>query len=442
MKLRLESLGCRLNEAEQQSWSTQLQQLGHQLVAEGDEAELVILNSCAVTAEASRKSHQTLRRLRREHPSAYLVVTGCDATLATTEMSALGVDRVVNNRDKDRLVEQIRAELIDRAPSSSEQPLSSRSHAEQRERRADRGRTRAFVKVQDGCRYRCTFCVTTLARGEERSRGVGEIIDEIHTLVADGIQEVVLTGVQVAGYGSDLNLNLHALLAQILTQTSVARVRLASVEPWGLGDQLFELFQDPRLMPHMHLPLQSGSDAILRRMGRRCRADEFTRLVGQARAAASGFNITTDLIVGFPGEGDKEWQETLELVERIGFGHIHIFPFSARAGTPAAELTNTVPEPTRRERINLLQQRAAISKRRQLSQQLGQRVPVLWEGEGQRVGSSYRYFGYTPNFSRVQIDLTDPLGQRQRLQMTQLIELGAEGDRLIGQLEAGTGTEA
>ena len=319
MRVRLETLGCRLNEAELETWARQFRERGYGIAAEGEPADLVVVNTCAVTGEAVRKSRQILRRVQRHNPAARLVVSGC---LASLEAAAIAreppVDLVVANRDKERLVE-IAAQAL-ALPSRPPTDLDGDAGA-----LFARGRQRAFVKVQDGCRHRCSFCIVTLARGEERSRPVGEVVAEINRLASGGVQEVVLTGVHLGGYGSDIASDLLALLRAVLGDTQVPRVRLGSLEPWEIPDGLWRLFADRRLMPHLHLPLQSGSDAVLRRMARRCRTRDFAALVATARERVPELNLTTDLIVGFPGETGAQWRETLDFVAAIGFGHVHAF---------------------------------------------------------------------------------------------------------------------
>jgi len=332
MKVYLKTLGCRLNEAELETWAQAFQKSGHQITKQAEAAQLIVINSCAVTQDAARKSRQLIRRIHRDNPQAKLVVSGCYATLNEDEAaSLLGVDLVVSNKDKDRLVEKTLTELnMDSMPALSTEPGEISLFT--------RGRQRAFVKVQDGCRYRCTFCIVTVARGEENSRSVQAVIDEINALHAQGITEVILTGVHLGGYGSDLGNNLSDLIKAILAETDIPRLRLGSLEPWELPGDFFELFYNPRLMPHLHLPLQSGSDTVLRRMARRCKTEEFAVIVKQLRAQIPHFNITTDIIVGFPGETEQEWQESFNFIKQIGFGHIHIFTYSSRAGTKAASL--------------------------------------------------------------------------------------------------------
>ena len=349
MRVHLTTLGCRLNEAELERWSRDFQSRGHVLAREPDEADIVVVNTCAVTDEAVRKSRKLVRRAQRANPVAKLVVSGCYASLDPRGAAAeLGIDVLVPNVDKDRLVEIVSRELgVPTAPLAALAPDAEPLLA--------RGRQRAFVKVQDGCRHRCTYCVVTLARGEERSRPADEVVAEIDALHARGIQEVVLTGVHLGGYGSDTGSDLRTLVETVLQGTHTPRVRLGSLEPWDLPEGFWGLFAEPRLMPHLHLPLQSGADTVLRRMARRCRTDDFRALADAARAAVPDINLTTDVIVGFPGESEVEWGQTLRFVEAVGFGQIHVFPFSPRPGTKAATLPGQIDEETKRRRNRELQ---------------------------------------------------------------------------------------
>ncbi|MCP5149788.1 MAG: tRNA (N(6)-L-threonylcarbamoyladenosine(37)-C(2))-methylthiotransferase MtaB [Chromatiales bacterium] len=425
MQVHLRALGCRLNEAELESWARALRAHGLGVTSSPDDADLVVVNTCAVTAEAARKSRQLLRRSHRENPRAKLVVTGCYATLDAERVGALdGVDLVVPNTDKDRLVERIVARLDREAmPALATEPGEAALFA--------LGRNRAFVKVQDGCRYRCTFCIVTVARGEERSRPLDEIVDEIRVLVGQGVREVVLTGVHVGGYGSDTGSSLRDLIAAVLQRTEVPRLRLASLEPWDLPDDFFDLFADRRLMPHVHLPLQSGCDSVLRRMSRRCRTGDFERLVERARAAVPDLNVTTDLIAGFPGETEDEWAETLAFVERIGFGHLHVFPYSPRAGTKAAGLAGQVPEAVRRERVRALHALGARMKRALLVRHLGREMPVLWEQARRAPEGGLRHAGYTPNFLRVETAAMPGADIANQILPARLAEVAADGETLL-----------
>jgi threonylcarbamoyladenosine tRNA methylthiotransferase MtaB len=393
MRIHLQTLGCRLNEAEVESWSRDFQAQGHSLAAEPEAADLLVVNTCAVTEEAVRKSKKLLRRAHRQSPRAKLVVSGCQASLdpAATARTE-GVDLVIDNKDKERLVEIVNRELaLPLMPELATEPDYTGL--------LERGRQRAFIKVQDGCRYRCTYCIVTLARGEERSRPIDEIIDEINRLHKEGIQEVALTGVHLGGYGSDLGTSLKSLVQYVLNETDIPRLRLGSLEPWDLPEDFWELFGNKRLMPHLHLPLQSGSDSVLRRMARRCRTDEYRKIIRQARSMVKDFNVTTDIIVGFPGETEEEWCQTLEFVEEIGFGHLHIFAFSPRQGTKAAQLENPVNQEVKQQRSRELHQLGEKMKYDALERYRDRVLPVLVEGSGETGWS-----GYTPNYLRVVID--------------------------------------
>jgi len=423
MKVHLKTLGCRLNEAELETWAQAFQKYGHQVTRQAEAANLIVINSCAVTQDAARKSRHLIRKVHRENPSAKLVVSGCYATLNQQEAEALlGVDMVVSNKDKDQLVDKALAELnLDTMPTLSTEPGAISLFT--------RGRQRAFVKVQDGCRYRCTFCIVTVARGEEKSRPVPDVIGEINALHQQNINEIILTGVHLGGYGSDLGNNLVDLIKAILAETEVPRIRLGSLEPWELTDDFYQLFDNPRLMPHLHLPLQSGSDSVLRRMARRCKTQEFAAIVARLRQINPLFNITTDIIVGFPGETESEWQACIEFIQLVGFGHIHIFTYSSREGTKAAALPNPVPEAIKKQRSQQLHQLADEMRLTFYQANLDQQFPVLWEAYSEPVGADkQRVFGYTPNYLKVGCEISNDQSLEN---MTTLAKLKAVSDTYI-----------
>ena len=402
MRVNLQVLGCRLNEAELQQWACEFQARGHEITAQVEKADLLVINSCAVTGEAGRKSRQLIRRAQRDNPRAKLVVSGCYATLAAQQTAAIeGVDLVVSNQDKDRLVDKIEQALqFDTMPVLAQRPAETALFR--------RGRSRAFIKVQDGCRWRCSYCIVTIARGEERSTAQAQIIEQINRHAAQGVQEIVLTGVHLGGYGSDIDSSLYALTRAVLRETDIPRIRFGSLEPWDLQDGFFELFENPRLMPHLHLPLQSGSDSVLKRMARRCKTQDFANLVAAARKSIADFNVTTDIIVGFPGETDSEWQQGMEFIESIGFGHIHVFSFSPRAGTKAAGMNNPVAADVIKQRSAALHALANRMKQTHMASLNEREFAVLLEDKVEaRPNGRYRYLGYTPNYSRVTVDLDD-----------------------------------
>ena len=432
MNVHLTAIGCRLNEAELENWSRQFREQGHQLVAGPEQADLVVFNSCAVTQQAVRSSRQYVRRMKRSNPQAKMVISGCYATLDEKEAAAqLEVDLVVSNQHKDRLAE-ITAHALDIAAPEGYDGIEADVPVMPL---FERGRQRAFVKIQDGCRHHCTYCIVTVARGEERSRTVQDIVDEVNQLVDNGVQEAVLTGVHVGGYGSDLGANLYQLVQHILEETDLPRLRFASVEPWDLPLNFFELFSNPRLMPHMHLPLQSGSDRILRQMARRCLTQDFAELVRQARLVVPDFNVTTDIIAGFPGETAFDWQETLTFVEQMNFGHIHIFSFSPREGTKAASFPNQVSGDVKRLRSQQLHDVARESKREVLERFVGQSCEVLWEGQGKPLADGMqRFSGYTRNYLRVHADVAEGLALSNRITPVILGPVDEVGDSMAAHL--------
>ncbi|CAL1240758.1 tRNA (N(6)-L-threonylcarbamoyladenosine(37)-C(2))-methylthiotransferase MtaB [Candidatus Methylocalor cossyra] len=422
MRVHLKALGCRLNEAELESWARQWQSLGYRIVADTDQADLVVLNSCAVTGDAVRKSRQLVRKAAREHPRAKLVLSGCYGTLNRAEAEALGVDLIVANADKHHLVSIAQREL--ELPAAPEAAPSQAVWVRL-------GRHRAFIKVQDGCRHRCTYCIVTVARGEERSRDPSAIIDEINAAHAEGIQEVVLTGVHLGGYGNEWGTDLSDLLTRILAETTIPRLRLGSLEPWDIPESLPDLFENRRLMPHLHLPLQSGSDRVLKRMARRCRTAHFARLMARLRRAVPDINITTDIIVGFPGETETEWAESLAFVERMQFGGLHVFPFSPRAGTVAAGLPNPVPDGVKQARSRVLRQLAERLKQQTLRAFLGRECPVLWEGLRPGPNGKNQLFGYTPHYLKVAMAVDGDPGLSYRISEVRLVRLAEDGDYLV-----------
>jgi threonylcarbamoyladenosine tRNA methylthiotransferase MtaB len=426
MRVQLKTLGCRLNEAELERWAREFRARGFELAAEGEQAELLVVNTCAVTSEAVRKSRKLLRRTQRENPGARLVVSGCYASLDPAQAAELGVDLLVPNPDKDRLVEIAARELaLPLMPASATEPGAYGLLA--------RNRQRAFVKVQDGCRYRCSYCIVTLARGEERSRPLEEVVEEVNRIHRSGINEVVLAGVHLGGYGSDLGSSLFELVAAVLARTTIPRLRLGSLEPWDLPQNFWQLFDNPRLMPHLHLPMQSGADSVLRRMSRRCRSGTFLALMERARTQVPQLNVTTDIIVGFPGESEVEWRQTLEFVERAGFGDIHIFAFSPRNGTKAAELEHPVPREIRRRRSEELHALAERLRQRARERLLGREVEVLVEGNPEEKETTLLWSGYSPDYQRIRFP--GPAELENRLVKVQVEKVGKE--TLEGRLHNG-----
>jgi threonylcarbamoyladenosine tRNA methylthiotransferase MtaB len=395
MRIFLNSVGCRLNQSEIERISNQFRMLGHEIVGTADESDLIVINTCTVTTRAAADSRAMVRQAHRKNPQARIVLTGCWSTLEEKKALDLpGVVRVVSNDEKDHLAsiildqpgENFDIEPIIRYPVPGV-----------------RMRTRAFIKAQDGCDNHCTFCITTTARGPSRSMPQEQIIAEIRSAVAGGVKEAVLTGVQLTAYGKDLSGNIHlkSLIKSILDHTDIPRLRLSSLEPWEVGADLFELWESERLCRQLHLPLQSGSDTTLRRMGRPITTQKFASLAAQARQKIPSIALTTDIIVGFPGETDREFQETLVFVKEMRFAQAHVFVYSPRPGTPAVLLPNRVPIPISRDRskqVREIQKRSSMDFRKTF---LGKQLTALWEVASPQKEGKWELRGMTDNYLRV-----------------------------------------
>ena len=407
MNIHLAQLGCRLNFSENHQLARALQGAGHVVVNRPEQAHVAVVNTCAVTVAASGKSRHLIRHLHRSHPDLRIVATGCHATLEPAATGQLpGVWRVVPNQDKDLLPSLLQAwsaelpdldTLLRLEPDASPLPQDAG------------GRSRAFVKVQDGCENRCTFCVVTLARGAGRSRPAKDVVLEIQSLAAEGFREAVLTGVHLGSWGRDLEsegLHLAELVHRVLSETDMPRLRLSSLEPWDIPEGFFDLWQtwSGRLCPHLHLPLQSGSDRTLRRMARRCTQAGFRELTTAARAVVPDLVLTTDVIAGFPGETEQDFADSLEFIEEISFTDAHVFPFSARPGTAAASFDGQMPNAEKSRRVREVQSVVAATGDGERRRFLHTRRKVLWEGAGTVLddGAGTLWQGYTDNYLRVE----------------------------------------
>jgi threonylcarbamoyladenosine tRNA methylthiotransferase MtaB len=404
MKIHLYTIGCRLNQAEIETMARRLQIGGHTITTDAAEADAIVLNTCAVTAEAARDARALTRRFHRANATAAIVLTGCYATLAPGEVAALpGVRRVVGNADKERLPMLLDPALPADGRDVPAERLYDREPLAREALAPGVGRTRAFVKVQDGCDNRCTFCVTTIARGAGRSRPLADVVAEVAAFAAAGYGEAVLTGVHLGSYGRDLGRadGLRELLAALLAHTDIPRLRLSSLEPWDIAEGFFKLWENPRLLPHLHLPLQSGSDRVLRRMARRTSLAGFRALAEEARNRISDLNLSTDLIAGFPGETEDDFAATLAYVDELAFARLHVFSYSPRPGTAAARMPDQIPGPVKRERTAQL---IALGERLSLDfhcRYEGATRPVLWETATGADPGGLRWAGYTDNYIRV-----------------------------------------
>jgi threonylcarbamoyladenosine tRNA methylthiotransferase MtaB len=389
------TIGCKLNQAESEAMALELSAAGCRVGDDAVPADVAIINTCAVTHVAERKARHLIRLARRVSPEARIIVTGCYAERAKREaLLDLGADTVLGNDEKTRAARV----LLDDLPRHDGQAIFGRL------------RTRSFVKIQEGCNDVCAFCIVPQTRGREQSVPVDDVIKAVKRAEADAVREVVLTGTQLGAYGRDLDgdQSLVELIGRVLRETTVPRLRLSSVQPQDVTPALLGLWDDPRLCPHFHIALQSGSDGVLDAMRRRYGTREFREAAEAIRSRIPEGAITTDVLVGFPGETDEDFATTKAFCRQVEFAALHVFPFSARAGTLAARMAEHIDAGRKRVRV---QEALALGKdlrSRFLSRFEGKAMSVLFE---QRVRESY-WEGLTGNYIRVVVRSDDPLENR------------------------------
>ncbi len=389
MNVYIETHGCKLNISDSQKISDQLQSSGLNISDDITSSDIYILNTCTVTKSADKKARNKLRNIRKSNPELKIVATGCYAERDSEEILNLGVvDSIINNKEKDIFLNKISIDLgINLSKSSNENNIN----------KILLGRTRASVAIQKGCNQICSYCIVPKVRGREKSIEPEEIIQRISYLENRGCKEVVLTGTQLGTYGYDLkNINLTNLLKKILDKTNIERLRLSSVQPHEFNKELLMLWEEKkyksRLCPHFHIPLQSGSDAILKTMRRKYTTQDFAEIVSVIRNKLENSSITTDLIVGFPGETDKDHNDTKKLLRKLNISDIHVFPYSIRPGTTAYYLKNKIHPSTITSRAKEIREIAKDLNIKHLNSLLTTKQNILWENKRP-------YSGYTENYS-------------------------------------------
>ena len=340
------NLGCKVNDADTESMKACFAQAGYKVVSITAETDVAVINTCTVTHLGDRKSRKLIRQIRRQNPDAVIVASGCYAQVNPEAVSAIeGVDIVVGTRDKMRMVSRVETFLQNHQPKNYVEALPTDLAYEEMPIAKRRDKTRAFIKVQDGCNRFCSYCIVPYARGRVRSRGIESVCREVEQLVEAGFQEFVITGIHVASYGLDLpgNLGLIDLIEAVAAVPGAERIRLSSLEPLSItSDFLDRASKLEAFCPHFHLSLQSGSDAVLSRMNRRYTTAQYRKIVHNIRKIFPYAALTTDIIAGFPGETDAQFEESLAFAEEIGFFHIHVFQYSPREGTPAAAMSDQI----------------------------------------------------------------------------------------------------
>ena len=402
--VEIETHGCKLNTADSQQLAAEFLRAGFSIRGRDDAVtpDVFILNSCTVTHVADKKARQLISAAKRRYPNALTVMTGCYPERAAAETASLhSVDLVLGNARKPELVEAVAARLtVDLTPGAFGRDVIPPA--------ALLGRTRASVKIQEGCDQVCAYCIVPKVRGRERSVSVDEIVDQVRRLEAAGCREVVFTGTQLGHYGFDLGdgVDLAFLLRSVLATTEMPRMRVSSLQPPEIDDRLLELWVaegEGRLCPHFHVPLQSGSDGILRRMRRTYTSDEFLQKVEFLRTKVAGCGITTDVIAGFPGETDEDHERSVSVMRAAEFSDAHVFPYSARPGTSANHFDEQLEPGIKAERAAVLREISAASALRFRDAMIGEVRSVLWEGRRGRAG-------LTDNYVKVRLDSVDERG--------------------------------
>ncbi len=408
MKASIYTLGCKVNQYESRVMAEALAQNGYTLADGKEDADIYIVNSCTVTAEADRKTRQRLHKLRREHPQAILVLTGCMTQAFPDDAAKLPVvDIIIGNKNNDRLIE-----LLDTFSKNGRQIVAIEPH-----QTGDRfvpcvihgydERTRAIVKIQDGCNRFCSYCIIPYSRGRVRSKPLNLLEDEIRAIAANGYKEVVLVGINLSSYGQDIGCTFPDAVARACAVAGIERVRLGSLEPDHLTDEVIaKLAKLDKLCPQFHISLQSGCDKTLRSMNRHYSADAFRALCNTLRAQFKDCTLTTDVMVGFCGETDADFAESLRYVEEIGFEKLHVFPYSVRAGTRAETMPDHVTKKEKEARAAQMLALGETLRQRFFRSQIGKKERVLLESTRK---DGYA-FGYTANYTPVLVKTTAASG--------------------------------
>ena len=408
MKIAFYTLGCKVNQYETQALKERFGDLGYEIVDELEYADVYVVNTCTVTNLADRKSRQYIRRMKRVNPESITAVIGCYAQVSPNQVQSIeGVDIIAGTNEKNKLPDYIEKYRQAKIRITHIKPYKELTEYEESGSITEMdSRTRAYIKVQEGCNQFCSYCIIPYARGGIRSRGLTEICNEAKNLIESGFKELVLTGINTALYGMehkdrgfDGGLGIETVLGELEEMKGDFRIRLGSLEPTVVQAKNVEsLIKYKKLCPHMHLSIQSGSDRILKKMNRHYNRSMYLEIVETLRSYDPSYGITTDIIVGFPGETEEDFMESMRLVEEVGFLKVHVFPYSVRPGTAAANMDEQVDSSVKKARSKRLTEAAEESARRFLRSTLGNTRPVIFEEYEQETGI---LTGYADNFIKV-----------------------------------------
>ncbi|MBA4409693.1 MAG: tRNA (N(6)-L-threonylcarbamoyladenosine(37)-C(2))-methylthiotransferase MtaB [Bacteroidota bacterium] len=419
-RVAFKTLGCRLNQYETDALVTDFDKAGYQLVNFDESPDVVVVNTCTVTNQSDQKSRTVISQAARKNKDAVVVVTGCMANNFKEKLESQdNITFVVENNRKSSVLSLVEAHFSGEILHPEQlpqdvfryEPVQKSLH------------TRSAVKIQDGCDNFCTFCIIPMVRGRAVSRPVADVLESVRKTIENGFKEIVITGVNIGRY-EDGETRFEDLLAKILDVPGDFRVRISSLEPDGFGDRFVELFQHPKLMPHLHLCLQSGSEKTLLRMRRMYDVGQFRKTINQFRLVDPDFNFTTDIIVGFPGETEEEFQQTIEAVKEFNFSHVHTFKYSVRKGTRAERLENHVPEKIKTARSLQIRELSEENKNLYYRSLIGKTQQVLVEKV-----SKNKATGYGDLYVPVEFQAKDI--QKNTVHTVKLTGLSGEGERLV-----------
>jgi threonylcarbamoyladenosine tRNA methylthiotransferase MtaB len=407
-KVALTTLGCKVNQFETEVMEGLFKERQYDIVAFDEKADFYIINTCSVTHLGEKKSRQLIRRAKRLNPQSIIAVTGCYAQIAPDQVEAIeGVKVIVGTKERHTIVDLVERAAHEEGIVNAITDIMQAKEFEDIPLFAAPGRTRAFLKIQEGCTNFCTYCIIPYARGPLRSRKLKSLKEEAEKLVRAGFKEIVLTGIHLGAYGRDLaeNVNLADAVKAVLELQDLKRLRLGSLESIELSPVLFDiLWKDERFCPHLHLPLQAGHDDILKMMNRHYDTAEFRQVIHKVMDTVPNVAISTDIIVGFPGETDEMFEQSLVFAKSMDFAKIHVFPYSKRQGTPAATFSNQVDEHVKKQRAHAMQMMADEKAQEYCKRFIGKTLSVLFESEHEGIAD-----GLTNNYVRVYVDANSVL---------------------------------
>ena len=420
------TLGCKVNQFETESMEGLFKQSGYDIVPSTNAADVYVINTCSVTSFGDKKSRQLIRRVQRLNPKAIIAVTGCYSQAAPDEVKAIeGVRVVLGTSDRANIVNYVEQAMEEDGVIDKVDDIMKAREFEDIPLYEMPARTRAFLKIQEGCTNFCSYCIIPYTRGPLRSRKLESIRSEAQKLLDHGFKEIVLTGIHLGAYGKDFKdgTSLYDAAKTVLELPGLRRLRLSSLESIELSKELLDLIKNhPKFSHHLHLPLQAGSDEVLKKMNRHYNRDEFTSLIKNVKESVPGVAISTDVIVGFPGETEEMFAESLEYIKTLGFARMHVFPYSPRTGTPAAKMPDQVPEPVKKDRVHRLQALAQEMAEDFHSQYLGTVQEVLFETNNDGITD-----GLTDTYIRVYTDDEVETGELYKVRLEKLYKDGLYG---------------